>query len=1155
MGGKEPETTAEELLAHAGWLRRLALRLVADPDVADDLVQETWIAAARRAPDTSKSLRPWLAKVLRDAFRMRARSEGRRSAREQAAAIVCEDEVPTPELLVARAEAQRRLVDLVLELDEPYRTAVLLHYCEGVSMADIARAQGVPAGTVRWRVKVAIDDLRAQLDRSGDRRRWAVTLLALPKGTLVAHKTSKIAILILLLLMAVGGVVALLRHAGSSDGGDPTGGGSRAMSAPPGSAHTAGEAEELPDWLGQRGLQRRRIAGRVTSLEGAPVAGASVQLASMATMGGLIEQPRRITNAAGEFDFGPQLAMGYTVHASATGRTGTSQTLDLRDPVSKPPPERLELRLGACERAMVGTVGDASGGPIAGARILWLRPADGPGHSVLGGVAAETDADGAYELCVDGGRTRLTVQVSAAGYGAVAMQAQVWGRDRYDFSLVPEAIVVGRVIREDSREPVARAYVSLAPAQWGRERTARRSTFSDADGRFRITGVAPGRHTIRAIGDRLATSRETPIVIEAGHTSEEIDLVIEARSTLRGVVVQGGKPIPGVHVSARTIDASGESSDAVSQQDGSFVLEHVPRGHVRFVARPYAVVGPRTFHVERAEHEGVLIEVDQLGSIVGRVLRRDRPVEGAKLELLGPNSHDLGSVRTGADGRFEARGLRPGRWVVYGWSERHGAFGRAPDVQLERGQTAEVTIDLAFSAAISGVVVDQDGAPVPAVPVEFSHTGRDDTGFATTSEDGTFRATTMTGGGQYRVTVRPRARSSVALRPAAGGEFPLVNLADGASEVTGLVLAVRLDRLSIAGRVVDQHGAPVADARVAAEVNASRVEMRHGRLSHPASATTDVEGRFSIGDLSAGLYGVRARSSTGEEAIAEGVAAGRKDVAIVLPSPGIVEGTLTGFREAPRVSATRRDSAAAGAVFQGTVSGTSFRIQPLSPGTYVVSARTGTEAASARVEVTAGATANVALTSTGSGSVTGRVRDFHSGAPVEGMRCVPWPRLGTDKSGGWIGDGARTDREGVFELAAVPAGEIAIACNSQGISYTDGLRLVTVASSQRTEVDVPVVPIRQDVSFILAGIGGELDLQSFVARLNRVAPGGPSATAGLQSGDVVIAVDDVSVTELSPRGVWFQIANRPPGTSVGLKVRRGDRTATGTLVLGPPDLR
>lgn len=54
MGGTGPEMTAEELLVQAAWLRRLAVRLLADADVADDLVQETWIAAAaaRASPDS-----------------------------------------------------------------------------------------------------------------------------------------------------------------------------------------------------------------------------------------------------------------------------------------------------------------------------------------------------------------------------------------------------------------------------------------------------------------------------------------------------------------------------------------------------------------------------------------------------------------------------------------------------------------------------------------------------------------------------------------------------------------------------------------------------------------------------------------------------------------------------------------------------------------------------------------------------------------------------------------------------------------------------------------------------------------------------------------------------------------------------------------------
>ena len=42
---------AEDLRAHAAWLRRLAGALVAESAAADDLVQETWLAALEQRPD------------------------------------------------------------------------------------------------------------------------------------------------------------------------------------------------------------------------------------------------------------------------------------------------------------------------------------------------------------------------------------------------------------------------------------------------------------------------------------------------------------------------------------------------------------------------------------------------------------------------------------------------------------------------------------------------------------------------------------------------------------------------------------------------------------------------------------------------------------------------------------------------------------------------------------------------------------------------------------------------------------------------------------------------------------------------------------------------------------------------------------------------
>jgi RNA polymerase sigma factor (sigma-70 family) len=1161
---RRPGITAEEALANAEWVARLARALSRDSADAGDLAQEAWEAALEADPSQRRgSLRAWLTGVARNLARMRARKGLRRQQHESEAAAELAGSPPSPEDLVERLEAQQRVAQLMLELDQPIREVLYLRFYEGLSSSEIGRRLGLPAGTVRWRSKQGLDDLRARLDRSyGDRRRW--TFLLLPAatngsgttlwGAFAVKKATTALGLLLLLLLGAGGIVAIVRHAGTSGSGDQTAGHSSAPTASGGALwRTGGTERPLPGWLAQPGLEARRIAGRVTTLEGVPIKGASVELASLATAGGLVEGPRLITNAAGEFNFGLQLAMTYSVSASAAGLTGSTQTIDLRSPIARPRPDEMELRLGPCDAAMVGSVRDASGGPVAAARVAWVP--GGQFDTIITGAAVETDLAGNFELCVERGR-EIDAQVSAEGYGAIVVRTTVRGRESFDFSLVPEATVVGRVIREDTGKPVANAHVRLSPGQWGFERTASRASFSGSDGRFRISGVAPGSHVLAAVGDRLATARETPIVVEAGQTTEEMELVLETRSTVRGRVIDGGKPVAGAVVAARTGDAGRQSADAVSQEDGSFVLDRVPRGQVRFAARPYQVMRPDTFEITRPQHDDVIIEVDPLGVIAGRVLRRGRPVDAALIVLRGPNAAEIGPVRTGVDGRFEARGLSAGEWKVIGSSERDGAFSPAQEVDLERGQRAEVTIDLTYGAAISGVVVDQDGAPVPAVSVEFRHSGRDDLGFATTAKDGSFRAATMMGGARYLTTIRRRWNATERLRPASGGEFPPITLADGTSEVTGVVLAVRLDRLSIAGRVADESGAPVPDARVAAEMMSPGVATRFGRWFHQASTVTDVDGRFSIGELSAGPYALQARSSVGAESTIDEVAAGSQNVAIVLPSPGSIEGTLVGFREVPRVFASRRDAHSSGTVTHGVVSGTTFTMKTVTPGTYLLDARTGTEAASARVEVTAGRTSSVTLSTTGSsGIVTGRVRDFRSGAPVEGMTCVPWPRVGIDRTTGWVGDGVRTDPDGRFELTSVPAGDIAIFCHGRGsyadAAYTNGQRLISMAPGQRLEIDVPVVKMSE--GGVLAGIGAELDHGVFVPRLHRVQPAGPAASAGLQDADIVIAVDATPVTELSPLGVWVLITNRPPGTTVKVTVRRGPNTLTRNLVLGPPD--
>ncbi|MFT3693441.1 MAG: sigma-70 family RNA polymerase sigma factor [Kofleriaceae bacterium] len=204
---------ADQLLKDAAWLRGLARTLAGNQDDADDLIQESWIAAWQRQPDTERPLRAWLTKVIRDVAGMKRRSTQRRALREARS-----DELPTsatPEELLHQMRLHRLLVDLVLELDEPYRSTIVAHFVEGRTLAEIARSSGIPAGTVRKRLWEALSRLRAALDaRSGNRASWAPVLTFTNRGVQVA-KSSKVGIVALTALLVAGTATVVHVRVGS----------------------------------------------------------------------------------------------------------------------------------------------------------------------------------------------------------------------------------------------------------------------------------------------------------------------------------------------------------------------------------------------------------------------------------------------------------------------------------------------------------------------------------------------------------------------------------------------------------------------------------------------------------------------------------------------------------------------------------------------------------------------------------------------------------------------------------------------------------------------------------------------------------------------------------------------------------------------------
>ena len=106
----------ETLLTHRDWVRRLARSLVRDEPTADDVEQQTWLAALRRPPHDEETSRAWLGRVVRNLAFDTQRAQRRRDAHERTAARP--DALRSTSDVVAESEAHMRVVLAVHRLAE-----------------------------------------------------------------------------------------------------------------------------------------------------------------------------------------------------------------------------------------------------------------------------------------------------------------------------------------------------------------------------------------------------------------------------------------------------------------------------------------------------------------------------------------------------------------------------------------------------------------------------------------------------------------------------------------------------------------------------------------------------------------------------------------------------------------------------------------------------------------------------------------------------------------------------------------------------------------------------------------------------------------------------------------------------------------------------
>jgi len=165
---RDPQALAELYDHYGRMVYSLALRVVRDPGIAEDLVQETFLRVWNRIHlvDSEKgSIGVWLLAIARN----RALDYLRSSAgRDRSSAVELNEADHAP--LYGEMEAgllmsdQVRRVKAALEKMEPnYRTVMELAYFEGLSQSEMSVKMGQPLGTIKTWVRTALQSLRDEL--------------------------------------------------------------------------------------------------------------------------------------------------------------------------------------------------------------------------------------------------------------------------------------------------------------------------------------------------------------------------------------------------------------------------------------------------------------------------------------------------------------------------------------------------------------------------------------------------------------------------------------------------------------------------------------------------------------------------------------------------------------------------------------------------------------------------------------------------------------------------------------------------------------------------------------------------------------------------------------------------------------------------------
>lgn len=164
IGHRDPKALDMFYIRHARAVFSLALTMLGEHTRATDLTQEVFLLVWRSAGayQSTGSARAWLLRLTRNRAIDELRRDRRRLANESTLPTQLFHALPAPPALADAAERQA-VRDALAMLPVEQRDALFLAFFQGLSHQEIAACLHTPLGTVKARIRRALQTLRQQL--------------------------------------------------------------------------------------------------------------------------------------------------------------------------------------------------------------------------------------------------------------------------------------------------------------------------------------------------------------------------------------------------------------------------------------------------------------------------------------------------------------------------------------------------------------------------------------------------------------------------------------------------------------------------------------------------------------------------------------------------------------------------------------------------------------------------------------------------------------------------------------------------------------------------------------------------------------------------------------------------------------------------------